>query len=107
MALASLFRVKAGKVLANDFVSRVTLDSLGALIPSRDVTVRIEEEDSVIFDAIDQQAKDLVTLLEAMLRVFFFCLNVGGKQSYALMRLLHGESSPGNACDPDRKTLKV
>jgi hypothetical protein len=67
-------------MLANDLIGGVTLDSLGALIPGSDVALRIEKEDGVIFDAVDEQAEDLITLLQAVLRVLF-CLDVCGKQS--------------------------
>ena len=75
-ALASLFGIEAGKMLANDLIGRVTLDSFGALIPGSDLPVSVEKEDSVIFDAVDEQAEDLITLLEAVLRVLIrlnFC----------------------------------
>ena len=63
-------------MLANDLIGRVTLDSFGALIPGSDLPVSVEKEDSVIFDAVDEQAEDLITLLEAVLRVLIrlnFC----------------------------------
>ena len=67
-------------MLANDLIRRVTLDSCGALIPGSDFALRIEKEDGVIFDAVDEQAEDLITMLQAVLRVLF-CLDVRGKQS--------------------------
>src|SRR6185437_14170154 len=55
-------RVEDREVLSDDLVFGITFDSLRALVPSDDVAPRVEHEDRVIFDALDEQAESLITL---------------------------------------------
>src|SRR4051812_4006516 len=59
--------VEAGEMLADDFGGAITLQPLRTRIPVRDVPGRIEHEDGVVDDALDQQAKALLTLPQGLL----------------------------------------
>ena len=59
--------VEAGEMLADDFSGGITLQPLRTRIPVRDVPGRIEHEDGVVDDALDQQAKALLTLPQGLL----------------------------------------
>src|SRR6185436_15294191 len=52
------------KVLADDFVGGVALESFGAGIPADDVPQRVEHENPVVFDRLHDEAKTLFALLE-------------------------------------------
>ena len=59
-ALDGLLRVEAGEVLADDLVGLVALDPLGPGVPGGDVALRVEHEDGVVLDALDQQPEPLL-----------------------------------------------
>jgi hypothetical protein len=50
-------------VSADDLVSNVPLEPLGARVPAQDVALRIESEDRVVLDALDQQPVELAYLM--------------------------------------------
>jgi hypothetical protein len=58
--LPRLRRVEDRKVLADDFLGRVALDSLGADVPGDHHAIRIEHEDRVLAHAFDQQPEPLL-----------------------------------------------
>jgi hypothetical protein len=49
-------------VLADDLVGFVPLDALGAKVPGRDVPAGVEDEDRIVLDALDEQAKTIFRL---------------------------------------------
>src|SRR4051812_22050869 len=57
-----LGREESREVHSNDFVLTVAVDVLGAAIPARDVTVRIQHEDRVILDARDHEPESFLAL---------------------------------------------
>jgi hypothetical protein len=59
-----LLRIKAREMLADDLASPVALDARGAGVPGSNVTLRVQEEDGVILDALDQQTKALLVPLQ-------------------------------------------
>src|SRR5690606_11965031 len=66
-------RVEAREVLADDLLRRVSLEPLGADVPSLDATGRIEHVDRVVGNAIDQSPKALL----AQTQLLFGVLPVG------------------------------
>src|SRR6185436_13913163 len=52
------------KVLADDFVRGVALESFGAGIPADDVPQRVEHENPVVLDRLHDEPKTLFALLE-------------------------------------------
>ena len=54
-------------MLADDFGSFVTLDALGAQIPTGDVSLRIEHENSVVPNSFDQQSEALLAFAQSTL----------------------------------------
>jgi hypothetical protein len=54
-------------VLADDLVGAVAVDALGAGVPGGDVALRIEHEDRVVEDAVDELAVALLALAQAIL----------------------------------------
>src|ERR1019366_8866230 len=59
-----LVAVEPREVLADDFVGLVSLDPLGAEVPGRDDPFRVEHEDRVIADALDEPPELLLSLFE-------------------------------------------
>src|SRR5204862_113362 len=58
LALRRFFgRIERGEVRTEDLVGAVAFDALGAGIPARDAPVRVEHEDGVVSNALDQQAE--------------------------------------------------
>jgi hypothetical protein len=53
-------RIKLGEMLADDFLRAVALDALGAGVPGRYPTARIEHEDRVVLDAFDKAPERIV-----------------------------------------------
>ncbi len=67
LALARVLRrIEVGEVLPDDLVGAVPLDALRAHVPGAHPTVRIEHENGIVLDALDQQAEAF-----SILRVFF------------------------------------
>jgi hypothetical protein len=55
-----VLRIEHGEVTADDLVAGVALGALGAEVPGRHVSARVEQEDRVIADAGHEQAEQLV-----------------------------------------------
>jgi hypothetical protein len=51
----SIGRVEPREMLADDFIGRIALDALRALVSRRDDAIRIQHEDRVIADAFDHE----------------------------------------------------
>jgi hypothetical protein len=49
-----LRRVEAREMLSDDLVQGVALDAFGTRVPARNMSLRIEHEDGVIHDRLDQ-----------------------------------------------------
>ena len=60
-------RIEAREVLADDLVGPVALEPLGPGVPGEDVASRVEHEDRVVPDALDEEPKALLALPQ------FFC----------------------------------
>src|SRR5690606_28969648 len=54
---------------ADDFLRRIALDPLGALVPRRDVSARIQHEDRVVLHALDHAPEPLLALAQLLLRL--------------------------------------
>ena len=59
---AILFRVEGAEMPADDFTRRIALDALGAGIPRRDIALRIEQENRVVGDALNQKLELTLSL---------------------------------------------
>ncbi len=57
------------EVLADDLVGRVVLDPLGPEVPGRDQTRRVEHEDGVVLNALDQETQAQLALPHLLLRL--------------------------------------
>src|SRR5579871_622322 len=58
--LQILFAVKYGKMLAYNVVFFVAFQELGTCVPGSDITLRIEKEDSIIFDSLNKNSKRFI-----------------------------------------------
>ena len=58
-----LRRIEAREMRADDLAGEVAFDPLRSLVPRLDIAFRIEGEDAVILDALDEQAKPLLGCL--------------------------------------------
>ena len=65
-----LVGIEAGEMLADDLGSGIALHPLRARVPVRDVPGRIEHEDGVVGDALDQQAELLLAPSQGFLGRF-------------------------------------
>src|SRR5262249_10809989 len=61
------FGIEPAEVRSDNFIGRISLDTLRALIPGRDHTVRIEMADRVVDHAFDKLAKPRFALQETLL----------------------------------------
>ena len=68
-ALPLLLGVEAAEMLADDLGRRVLVDALRARVPVGDVAVRIEHEDRVVGDALDEQPKAPFAFHQRLLRL--------------------------------------
>jgi hypothetical protein len=68
-----LLRVEDGEVLPDRFVRGVALELLRACIPAEDVAVRIQREDRVVADALDQQSVQFAGLVGEIADVCVAC----------------------------------
>jgi hypothetical protein len=63
-AVADVFlRIKAGKVLPDDFGSFVTFGSLGSCIPAGDPTIGFEHEHGVVLHTLNEQPEGFFSLV--------------------------------------------
>src|SRR5262249_43998155 len=67
-ALDILHRVKAREGAADDFRGCIALDLLSALVPAGHPSFRVEQENGVVLDAVEQGAEALLRLLQQLLR---------------------------------------
>jgi hypothetical protein len=58
IAVARLLRIEIREMLADDLVGLVALDALGALVPGLDDPLRVEDEDRVVLDALDERLEE-------------------------------------------------
>src|SRR4029077_5260830 len=58
-----LARVKDREMFSDHFVRGVALEALRAGVPAQDVAVRVERENGVVADALDEQAMELAGLV--------------------------------------------
>src|SRR6185437_9044011 len=68
-----ILAIENGKIFAKDFCCRIALDPGGRLIPACHSAVRVEHEDRVIFDPIDDEPKPFLLKLQRLLVVFSVC----------------------------------
>src|SRR5579863_5852153 len=64
-----LRRVKARKVLADDLVGFVSLETLGAGVPGEDESVRIQHENRIVSDGFDEEPETLLAFLQTWIAV--------------------------------------
>ena len=69
VAVVGLLRIKAGEMLADDFLRFVTLDLFRAGVPTRDVAIRVEHEDGVVLNALHHEAELFFAALELLLQL--------------------------------------
>jgi hypothetical protein len=62
MARDGLGRIEALEGLTHDLVGAIALDALGAEVPGRDAPLRVQQEDRVVADALDEQPVVLLAL---------------------------------------------
>jgi hypothetical protein len=55
-------RIKLGKMLPDDLLRYIALDSLRSRVPGDDVPFGVEHKDRIVFCTIDQKAKHFVLL---------------------------------------------
>ena len=60
--------VELREVVADDLARLVALDPLGAGVPGHDAAARVEHEDRVVLDRLDQQAEARLALAQLVLR---------------------------------------
>ncbi|MNT21776.1 hypothetical protein D3C72_1571270 [compost metagenome] len=66
-ACSLVFRgVEHGKMLADDFFGQITLDALGPQVPVGHTAIRGKHVDGIVGDALHQQPKLLLALLEGL-----------------------------------------
>ena len=60
-------------MLADDLVGAIALDALGARIPARHASLRVEHEDGVVLHCLDEQAKALLALAQQLFLATALC----------------------------------
>jgi hypothetical protein len=63
-ALFVLGGVEDGEMLSDYLLGVIPLDAMSPFVPSGDVAIGVEHEDSVVLDALDQKAEALFALAE-------------------------------------------
>jgi len=57
-------------VLADNFVRSISFDALRSLIPACDPAVRVEHEDGVVLDALNEEPEAFLGSVQSLLRAF-------------------------------------
>ncbi len=83
LLLPRLVRIKNREVVPDDLVGSVSLEALGASVPCQNITLRIQHENRIISDALDEQLETLLALARA------FCVDAD-LTSHALHTLACG-----------------
>ncbi len=60
-------RVEAAEVRADDLLGGIALDALGARVPAGHAALRIQHEDGVVGDPLDQQPELLLAAAQGLL----------------------------------------
>jgi len=61
-----LLGIETREVLADDFFRAITLDACGTAVPAHDLAARVEQVDGVVGEALDEQFKTPLTVLQAL-----------------------------------------
>src|SRR5204863_75418 len=94
--------VEAGEMLPDDLFGGVAFDAFGARIPVADDAVRIEHEQRVIHDALDEQAEVSLAFPDRLLGSHAFAdvardLTEAGEAAAAFVHRLHVRGRPESA----------
>src|SRR5262249_25541604 len=76
-----LRRIEAREVLADDLRGAVALDALGAGVPGEGAGLRVEEEDGVVLDPLDEEAEAFLGGGQALGRLGRGAVRVRGASS--------------------------
>jgi hypothetical protein len=96
-----LLGVEDGEVFPQDLLGLVALESLGADVPGRDVSFRVEHEDRVVADRLDEEPEALVGVLSARSTRFALVHGVPPQRGSTVVLAFEG-SKPGGEQEPCR-----